>query len=54
MKFVDCSYSIKAITGFKNFYRLRLKDYRIGFEAKGMIVIFMRAKHRKDIYRYFP
>lgn len=47
-------YDIKPTTGFKNYYRLRLGDYRIGFKIENKSIIFMRVKHRKEIYRYFP
>ena len=46
--------NIKTIKGFKNFYRIKLKDYRIGFKKENSKIIFIRVKHRKDIYRYFP
>ncbi len=46
--------NIKPIKGFKNFYRIKLGDYRIGFKKEDGTIIFMRVKHRKDIYRYFP
>lgn len=46
---------IKAISGFRDYYRIRLDGYRIGFKKrKDGSVEFMRAKHRKDIYRNFP
>jgi mRNA interferase RelE/StbE len=46
--------NIKPIKGFKNFYRIKLKDYRIGFKKENSKIIFIRVKHRKDIYRHFP
>jgi len=45
---------IKKLTGFKNFYRIRIGDYRIGLQIVGDTVQFIRCLHRKDIYRYFP
>lgn len=47
-------YNIKPITGFRFYFRIKLNDYRIGFKKIGNVVEFMRVKHRKDIYRYFP
>lgn len=44
----------ESITGFKHYYRIRIGDYRVGFKKEGDLIIFMRVKHRKDIYRYFP
>ena len=45
---------IKPIKSFKNFYRIKLGDYRIGFKKENNKIIFMRVKHRKAIYKYFP
>jgi mRNA interferase RelE/StbE len=45
---------LKQIKGFRNFYRIKFKDYRIGFKKENNKIIFMRVKHRKDIYKYFP
>lgn len=47
-------YQIKPIKGFKSYYRIRIKDYRLGFKKENHSIIFMRVKYRKDIYRYFP
>ena len=54
---LDHIQSIKAlrkISGDKNYYRIRLGAYRIGFEHEGNQLVFIRVLHRKDIYRYFP
>ena len=45
---------IDKIPGFSNYYRIRIGNYRIGFEKQGNSIIFMRVLHRKDIYRFFP
>jgi len=46
---------VKKIEGYKNYYRIRLGDYRIGVEKVSTIEIKMiRLLHRKEIYRYFP
>ena len=46
---------VKKLTGFDSFYRIRLGDYRPGFEMissdKVRLII---VAHRKDIYRKFP
>lgn len=47
-------YSIKKIKGFNNFFRIRVKDMRIGFKKKNKKLIFMRVLNRKDIYKKFP
>ena len=45
---------INSIKGFNGYYRIRVGDYRIGFKKEGQSIVFMRVKHRKDIYKVFP
>jgi mRNA interferase RelE/StbE len=46
---------IKKIEGYKSFYRIKIGDYRLGFEAlSNKEIVLIRFLHRKDIYRYFP
>jgi len=47
-------FSLKPLKGFKGYYRIKMGDYRIGFKTENGAVIFMRVKHRKDIYKHFP
>jgi mRNA interferase RelE/StbE len=47
--------NIKKLTGYKNYYRLRTGDYRLGFELIDTETIrLIIAAHRKDIFRQFP
>lgn len=46
--------NIEKIKGFKNFYRIRQRDYRIGIKNVDNSIFFERVLHRKDIYKYFP
>lgn len=46
--------SCKKLTGFKNAYRIRLGNYRIGFFYEKNTIEFVRVLHRKDIYKHFP
>jgi mRNA interferase RelE/StbE len=46
--------SIKKLKGHKNFFRIRISDYRIGILLQGDTVVFVRALNRKDMYKYFP
>lgn len=47
--------NIKKMQGFKQFYRVRIGDYRIGFELiNTTTVLFILVAHRKDIYKNFP
>lgn len=45
---------IKKLSGFKNLYRIRLGNFRIGFRLEKDKIILIRILHRKDIYKYFP
>lgn len=47
-------YPIKKISGFSEYYRIKIGDYRIGFKKENNSICFMRVKHRKDIYKIFP
>ena len=47
--------NIKKMQGFQSFYRIRIGDYRLGFEfIDASTILFIIIAHRKDIYRYFP
>ena len=50
LKFLD----ISSIRGFKGYFRIRAGNYRIGFKKEDQSVVFMRVRHRKDIYKVFP
>ena len=45
---------LEKITGYKNYYRIKVRDFRIGLKIENDILYFMRVLHRKDIYKYFP
>jgi mRNA interferase RelE/StbE len=46
--------SLKKLSGFSDFYRIRLGDYRIGLQIADNTVVFVTFDHRKDIYKNFP
>ena len=47
--------SVKKLSGYKTYYRLRIGDYRLGFEKINESTIrFILVSHRKDIYKKFP
>jgi mRNA interferase RelE/StbE len=47
--------NIKKMEGFKSFYRIRVGDFRIGFELEKFTTIrLITIVHRKDIYKIFP
>lgn len=45
---------IKQLRGFHGYYRIKIGEYRVGFMIEKNTVVFMRAMHRKDIYKFFP
>ena len=45
---------LKKLSGFKNAYRIRVGDFRIGLFITGKTVKFARVLSRKDIYKLFP
>jgi mRNA interferase RelE/StbE len=47
--------NIKKLSGYKVYYRVRLGDYRLGFEKINEKTIrFIVIAHRKTIYKIFP
>jgi mRNA interferase RelE/StbE len=47
--------NVKKLTGFRNYFRVRLGEYRIGIETIDKNTIrFIIIAHRKEIYRLFP
>lgn len=46
--------NFKKLKGYKNVYRIKIGDYRIGVFIDNDIVEFARVVHRKEIYRVFP
>jgi mRNA interferase RelE/StbE len=45
---------LKKLKGYRNAYRIKMGDYRIGVFIEGSTVEFARIVHRKDIYKQFP
>ena len=46
--------NIKKLKGGRNYYRIRVGEYRIGLVIEGDEISFVRCLDRKEIYRYFP
>lgn len=47
--------NVKKLSGFKNYYRIRIGEYRLGFEKIDEKTLrFILIVHRKDIYKLFP
>lgn len=45
---------LKKLSGYKNAFRIKIGDYRIGIFIEKNIVEFARVVHKKDIYKVFP
>ena len=45
---------LKKLRGRGNYYRIRIRDHRVGVVIEGDVVTFVRFLNRKEIYRYFP
>ncbi len=46
--------NIKKLTGGRNYYRIRVGEYRIGLIIESDEISFVRCLDRKEIYWYFP
>jgi mRNA interferase RelE/StbE len=48
--------NLKKLQGGGAYYRARIGDYRVGLAIEGEDeeVVFVRALHRREVYRYFP
>ena len=48
---------IKGFTkmvGYKNYYRIKFNEYRIGIEIIDNVIWFIVLAHRSSIYKIFP
>jgi mRNA interferase RelE/StbE len=46
--------NLVKLEGYKNAYRIRIGEYRLGTFIEGNTVELARFLPRKDIYKYFP
>ncbi|MBK8515136.1 MAG: plasmid stabilization protein [Saprospiraceae bacterium] len=46
--------NLKKIKGDKDAFRLRIRNYRMGFFYRDNTIILSRILDRKDIYKNFP
>jgi mRNA interferase RelE/StbE len=44
---------VKKLSGFKNFYRIRINDYRViySIEDNVLTIHILKVGHRKDVYK---
>ena len=45
---------LKKMRGSREYFRVRIGDFRLGLKIEGDTLVFIRFLNRKDIYRYFP
>jgi mRNA interferase RelE/StbE len=45
---------LKKLKGYKQYYRIRIGNYRIGIKIEGDTVYFVDVDHRGNIYQIFP
>jgi mRNA interferase RelE/StbE len=47
--------NLRRLSGYKTYFRIRIGDYRLGFESiNNNTIRLIIIAHRKDIYRDFP
>jgi mRNA interferase RelE/StbE len=46
--------NLKKLRGYKQYYRIRIGDYRIGIKLEANTIFFVEVDHRKNIYRILP
>jgi mRNA interferase RelE/StbE len=46
--------NLKKMRGSREYFRIRIGDFRLGIKLEGDTLVFIRFLNRKDIYRYFP
>ncbi len=45
---------IEKMTGYKDYFKIRFGDYRVGIKKENNIIIVETVKHRREIYKFFP
>lgn len=51
---INAIHSVKRLSGHREYYRIRIGDWRIGLKLHAETALFVRCLHRKDVYRFFP
>jgi mRNA interferase RelE/StbE len=47
-------HSVKKLKGYKNYYRIRTGNFRIGIALDNNVVVFSAIYDRKEFYKFFP
>ena len=45
---------IEKMSGYRDYFKIRFGDYRVGIKKENNIIIVETVKHRKEIYKFFP
>lgn len=45
---------LRIMRGSRDYFRIRIGEFRLGLKLEGDTLVFVRFLDRKDIYRYFP
>ena len=45
---------VEKMTGYKNYFKIRFGNYRVGIKKENDCIIVETVKHRKEIYKFFP
>ncbi len=51
---IESAGNIEQMTGFKNYYKVRFGDFRVGMNKNDNTIELLRVLNRKEIYKYFP
>ncbi len=51
---IESAGNIEQMTGFKNYYKVRFGDFRVGMNKNDDTIEVLRVLNRKEIYKYFP
>ena len=46
--------NVKKLSGYDDYYRIRISDYRIGIKVEHEIIYCFIFEQRKDVYENFP
>jgi len=46
--------NFKKLKGYRNYYKIRFGDYRVGIKFENNTLFFERVLHRKEIYKFYP
>ena len=45
---------VKKMGGYKNAYRIKIDEYRIGLYLEAETIVLSRVLARKEVYKFFP